>query len=127
MVEHIGGDAADPADVIDDAAVVGQDFAEVHAAVAPFAKASIGSEQTGIGGQEGEASTFRHAGWWSLAMVLVQNGFGCEEFQLAGSSGHEHEDDIFGFGWQEAGACSHGAVCGCGITGQEIREGDGPE
>lgn len=62
MVKHIGSDTADPADVVDDLSMVWQDFAEVHAAVAPFLEASTGSEQSRIGGQEGEASTFCHAG-----------------------------------------------------------------
>lgn len=60
-------------------------------------------------------------------MVFVQHGFRGEQFQLTGTTGHKHEDHIFGFGGQQAGASRHGAVSGDGIACEQICECDGAE
>ena len=96
MIEHVRLHAPDPADVVHDLAVVRQQFAEVHPALAVLSELAGAAEELRVAFDECETlalgETLRHF----LAREFVEFGFRFEEFELARRPGHEQIDDGLG-------------------------------
>jgi hypothetical protein len=79
-------------DIIDAGSDVGKEVRDFGPALAVPAERAPAAEELGVAGDE---LIFRLAelGRPALAVELVQERFGVERFQVAGTAGHEEEDD----------------------------------
>ena len=122
MVEMVGVDGFDDGDVIHHFGEVGQLVGEFGTGLSVFGERKPWTENGGIGLNEGVTLTFDDGGRNGFAFEFLELGLVIEEFELAGSSGLEEEDDPFGFDGetQEVGLVGSSE----GFLGQEGSEGD---
>src|SRR6185437_3225410 len=89
VVEHVRLHAPQPAYVVDDVAMVGQQFAQGHAALAVLGELAHAAEQFGVALDEGEPLPLGERFGDFLAGKLVELRLWFEQFQLARRPGHE--------------------------------------
>ena len=94
MIEDIGPDAAEPAELVDHPLVMGEQVAQLHPAVAVAGEFPPGTQQLGIGFEEGEPPALGQAVGRRLPVVLTQRGLVAKQLELTGPASHEQVNDI---------------------------------
>ena len=98
MVELIGLDGLDNADVVDHLGQVRQHFRELGATLAVPRELEPRPQDGRVGANERIALTADDRGGQRLTLEPGQLGLGVKEVELAGCAGHEQVDHALGFG-----------------------------
>lgn len=102
MVDGIGGQRTDDADVIDDGADMGKEFADFGTGLTERFETKLGGFADEFRALKlGQLLTLGEASGHGLAIHLAKFRFRIEGFELGGPSGHAKPDDAFDF-WMEA-------------------------
>jgi hypothetical protein len=129
VIELIGVNGADQADVVGDFGQVREGFGDFHAALAVLGEFELRAHHGGVRADEGEPLTASDGGRQGLAVHPGEFRLGVEKVEVAGGTGHEEVDDGFGFArivrlpglhWIDGS----GSGVGEGAFGKEAGEGD---
>jgi hypothetical protein len=118
VVELIGVDGLDEAELIHDLCQVRHHFRNLSAALAVLREFESRAEHGRVGADEGVALAHDDRGRNGLAFELGQLGLVVEEVELGRRAGHEQVDDALGLG-RKMGRLDrhevrrHGAARGC--------------
>ena len=96
MVELVGVDRLDEADVIDHVRQVRQHLRQFRSALSVFGELEARPEDGGVGADEGVALAADDRGRQRLAFELRQLRLVIEQIELAGGAGHEQVNDALG-------------------------------
>ena len=129
VIDLVGVEGFDDAEVVGDGGEVGQQFGHPGAALAVLFEFEGGALEGGFGADEGEAFAFEEFGGAGLAAAFDELGFVVEEIELRGGADHVEVDDVLGLGG-EVGVAGEGDVGRGGggeVAGEEGAEGGGAE
>ncbi len=118
VVDGGGGGGFNEGEVVGNGAEVGEDFGEVHAALAMWVEFEHGGGDEFVFalGHSGDALALGDGVGEGFFEAFVEVGFVVEEVELGGGAGHEEEDDAFGFGFW-------GGPGGGGLGGEVAEDG----